>query len=237
MLQQVQDVAQHMPAIGEAWLTWLENDESKSAVEKTVRRFPALRQEWASWLTKQNNETVNPLRVASNLATAQLAWATAEEHPEIGPILKRYHDALYQGLAETAQRMTEFTAKALEGKRFIETLRQLVASDRVVIRGRDNPTPTMDERDRLVGWFDADGVYLSLELAVRAVEGVLGPYGLGSISERNLCEQLHRLGLIRSRDETNGRWKKLVRIDGKGRRLMHLVATALEEVGDDDVPF
>jgi hypothetical protein len=79
----------------------------------------------------------------------------------------------------------------------------------------------------LVGWQDGDNTYLSIELARRAVEGLLGRDSLAGISNRALYQQLDELGLIATKG-VDGRPTIVKRLAGKPQRVLHLKPEAFQ---------
>jgi hypothetical protein len=123
--------------------------------------------------------------------------------------------------------MTTWAAEALEVRRFLDALRALITSGRCVLQ-QINPIPDGTiEPDRLVGWQDGDNTYLAIELARRAVEGLLGRDSLAGISNRALYQQLDELGLIATKG-VDGRPTIVKRLAGKPQRVLHLKPAAFQ---------
>lgn len=73
--------------------------------------------------------------------------------------------------------------------------------------------------DRMVGWYDSNGIYLLPNIAVSAVEKVLGWGGLNKISLRALYNQFESLGVLAP---GSGNSTKTKALGGKVRRVIHL---------------
>ena len=123
--------------------------------------------------------------------------------------------------------MVKRTRIAREAVRFLATIAELLISGRCVLAvkgARTNESP-----DRVIGWRDAktDTVYLLPDVAKREVLKVLGPDGLGILSDNALHEQIADMGLIASHDPE--RLTKVARVEpgGKTVRLLHLHARAV----------
>lgn len=225
-LTEAQQLGEHLNAVGYAWLKWLQTSDAHKVCEQVAQRFSSLRAEWMAYLRNQQQRTVNPARVATNLATNQLAWYVLQHHPDLGAFAARHAQTHAAGLTLVAEEMARLTAEALEANRFLETLIELITSGRSLLLPACHEAQD-EERDRFIGWKDSDNsVYLLPELARLAVERVLGIGGLNGLSNATLYSQLAGLGLIESSD--SGRHTKNIRSDqGKVVRVLHLKADAL----------
>jgi hypothetical protein len=128
-LGRAQALAAHLPAVGEAWLAWLEGAGAAAAVEDGSR-FPGMRARWLEHLRGLQAESANPLRVASSLACNELAWDAMRRCPELGALAERFADAHLAGLLLTAEEMGGRTVVSLEAARFLAVLRELLATGR-----------------------------------------------------------------------------------------------------------
>jgi hypothetical protein len=234
-LAEAQRLARHLPAVGRAWIAWLEADAGQAAAAAAARRFPEERRRWLGVLCAAGRQMVNPARVAANLATNALTWQVLAEHPELGPLAARYAAAHAEGLAAIAADMAGRTAGALEATRFLEALRGLLATGRCCLVPRDSGA--LPRGERVIGWADgAGGAYLEPALARHAVEEVLGGDGLGRISSAALYAQLDALGLIASHDP--GRLTRKLRAGPVTTNTLHLAAAALApaDAGEGPAP-
>jgi hypothetical protein len=105
-------------------------------------------------------DTGNPLRIAENLATNELTWRIACRHPQIGPVLQPHSAAHNAGLRIIAARMAESTAEALEAHQFLSTVRELLTAKQYSLIPRQVGEPPDFEAGKVLGWYDAGGVYL-----------------------------------------------------------------------------
>lgn len=231
-LAQAQRQAQHLNAVGRSLLDWLENDASRPVIASAAQQFPNLRSTWAKRIIEADRNATNPLRVASNIATNQLAIWILRHHPEIGPVIAPYADQHTTGLLDLAIGMAQRTAESLEATRFLHTLQEMLATNELVLipaAGNDYPLPPPERR---LGWRAEDGtIYLLGQKALSDVLKKLGADALGGISLPTLYDQIAALGLIASYGRSGDHHTKLVRIAAEGGRpirVLHLKAAALE---------
>jgi DNA primase catalytic core len=229
-LAEAQDNADHLCAVGHAWLTWLESDAGQACAKKLAKDFVDARSAWAEQVQQYHENSVNILRVASNLASNAITWRILCQHPMIGPCLRDRTDAHAQGLKILAEGMAHNTATSLEATRYLVVLRELLVSERYILL-KVTEQPTMEsERTRVIGWQAEDGsAYLLPKLARAAVDSVLGPRGLGDLSEQTLHSQLDGLGALQSKQD--GRFTTVQWIAGEkaARRVIHIKAEVLKE--------
>ncbi|MHC4463682.1 MAG: hypothetical protein ACYS6W_12870 [Planctomycetota bacterium] len=253
-LTKAQEFHNHLPAIGGVWLDWIESDEGRQAIAEISAKFPDYRAKWIDQLNEIRTDSVNKLRVSSNLATNQLTWELLTRHPDIGPLAKKYQQAHTDGLTNiVAVAMAEATAEALEATRFINALRELYATERVMVLPVVTPELQTEmekldierQKDRIIGWFDDKGVYLLPSTARQAAERLLGPGSLNGISNTAICKQLDEHGLICSQGKN--RYDKNKRIGDKFKTIIHLKPDVMTAENDlpvtkqpnpaDDIPF
>jgi hypothetical protein len=126
--------------------------------------------------------------------------------------------------------MAHSTVEALEGVRFVNALRDLLAIGRAVLLPRQvaYPDPGTRELERVIGWEDGNGgAYVIPNVSRFAVERLIGADGLGHLSDHTLYSQLDDLGMLASKGKnTHTRVIKLA--DGATRRVLHLGSRALE---------
>jgi Domain of unknown function (DUF3854) len=223
----------HLSAVGSAWLSWLESEEGQQAATEAVKGQESTRDSWAKTLGAVRHDMVNTMRVATNLATNQLTWQVLLKHPSIGPVLAPFREAHASGLKAIATEMASYTAEALDATRFLAALKELLASEQAALLPTRGEIPLSSERDRMVGWRDAEGpIYLLSETARKAVEQILGSRGLGDLSDTTLHTQLDGLGLLEAKGK--GRLTIVKKIRGKCERVLCLKPAAIEEREDDD---
>jgi hypothetical protein len=219
-----------MPAVGAAWLEWLEGDGAALAAE-AGNQFGPLRSQWASFLRKAQPDMVNVLRVASNLASNQLVFLLACEHPEIGPILKPHCKALVKTLEAIGGAMGGLTVESLEAERWLSHLRSLVASGRAAILDVNDSEATVkaaQSGNKVIGYRDGAGVYVLPTETLAAMVAVAGRDVISGISANTLYKQLGEIGAIASQGRDRVSIGK--KINGVNTRVIHLRADILTEV-------
>lgn len=247
--KQVQRLASHLCAVGNSWIEWLEDEDARKAIIElnSENEFIARREKWMEKLKKVRSDIVNIWRVAVNLATNELAWETLMMHPVMGQLAKDFQEFHQAGLEQiVAREMADATAGAMEGVKFITILRELITTKRAILKRRDihvNPM-TDDERalynynkDRIIGWQDAAGIYLLPGVTRSAIERLMGSDALGQLSNAAIYKHLDNMGLLlRGRNKST----KTLQMEGESERVIHLVPEALDPNGDDDeepIPF
>ena len=226
-LTESQRLGMHLSAVGATWLNWLSSDEACAIYAHSIGQFSSLRDEWLTYLRSQQHQTVNPARVATNLATNQLTWYVLQQHPSFSAFAHRYAQAHADGLFQVADEMAVLTAEALEASQFLETIIELLASGRCLLLPAFKDALN-NERERFIGWQDVrdSSIYLIPDVARNAVERLLGGGGLNNLSNGTLYKQIAGLDLIASHDQ--GRNTKNIRINNNQIiRLLHLKAEAL----------
>jgi hypothetical protein len=172
--------------------------------------------------------------VATNLATNQLTWEIMIQHPTIGPVVRQYRLAHCGNLFHVASYMASATTTALEANRFLDILRELLASGRATVRDGQAAHEKVDP-DRFIGWKNADGTFNILPLVARSLVERLSADSLGLVSTKTLLGQLADRGMLKSTDQ--GKHEKTIKIDGRSYKTVHLTAKALtgDDSKDDDV--
>jgi hypothetical protein len=128
-LTRAQALSAHLPAVGEAWLAWLEGEGAAIAAEAGAR-FPVLRARWLEHLHEMHADMTNPLRVASSLACNELAWWVLLGHPQLGALADRFDETHAAGVYLAADEAGSRTTVSLEAARFLAVLRELLATGR-----------------------------------------------------------------------------------------------------------
>lgn len=231
-LSRAQTLAEHLPAVGESWIAWLESDEGQAQVTKFSAKLPDTRARWATVLQSRHAQAVNVLRIATNLATNELTWLLACEHPIIGQLLSDYTHEHYEGLMEIAEVLAERTSLSLEAQQFASALRELLTTRQYILIHRSKDEPMDLDRDRMLGWYDQDGLYLLPKITLKAIKYLLG---LGSlpISPQALYSQMESLGwlAVTGNDST----VKVMRIADRTVRVLHLSPAILDEESGIDI--
>lgn len=224
LLGKAQLLAPHLAAIGQAWIIWLETDEGKAIVVQAAARFSAVREEWTTFLLGVRPDIVNVLRIASSLATNELTWAIAEQHPLIGSLLQKYGDQYFEGLKSVAIEMAKYTANALEATRFVGMLRDLLITQQAILIERGS-RPGLDG-DRMIGWKDVDGgAYLLMGVCRALMLRHFGKDCLNTISETMLYSQMKDLGyLVPGRERSTTTIREL----GTVQRVVQLTSDAVQ---------
>ena len=232
-LTEAQHLADHLNAVGKAWLDWVISPAASECFMKAQPRFKDVREHWMQELRGYQSRTVNPARVATNLASNQLTWELLCQHPCMGAFFEKYKNTHQAGLQMVAVTMARLTAEALEATRFLDALDALLSNNRCVLLPAFKQ-PGNADRDRHIGWQNEDGSLCLLPIPARsAVERMLGFDALNKISPQGLYAQLAGLGLIASHDPDRN--TKVFRIGEKGARLLHLKADALLQVDPQGV--
>jgi hypothetical protein len=228
-LTEAQGLAQHMPAVGNAWISWLEGDGAAKAAEMG-KVFGPQRNKWAAYLRKVQPGMGNILRVASNLASNQLVYLLACEHPTIGPILRPFRDALDATLRDVGRAMGGLTVESLEAERWLSHLRSLVASGRAVILDVNDSEATVkaaQSGNKVVGYRDGAGVYVLPTEALAVMVAVSGRDVINGVSSNTLNKQLVEIGAIATQGKDRVSIGK--KINGVNTRVIHLHADILTE--------
>lgn len=195
-LTEVQAGSDHLCAVMGAWLDWILSDDGKIIVANIASKFTARRTMWASTLRKMRDNMANINRVATNIATNQLAWEMMMACPTLAPILAPYAEAHAEGLAAVARGMATHTAEAMEANRYIEAIRSLVASKRGLLMPRTQDIPD-DAKGKYLGWEDDNGVYLVPEIAYIEVVSLMKENGgFNGVSKNTIHKQLAQINAL-----------------------------------------
>jgi len=225
-LTNAQKLSNHLCAVGGAWLTWTESDAGGAVAKRMKELFPSVRDRWAADLRKMRADMANPNRVATNLATSELTWLAMQECPALQTVAREYRKQHAAGLREIGEAMADHTAEALEASRYLNALRELLATERCVLVNRDTSIRE-DERGRVIGYNDGNGgAYILHKSAQKEVNALLGNGGLGGMSERTLHSQLVSLKAIGARDKD--RFTKNIRTANGVQNTLHIKPEALE---------
>lgn len=221
-LTAAQSHAVHLSALGLNWIEWLESSAGQRAVKDIAASLPEARMRWIDHIYQTDNQAQNPMRIATNLATNELTWQIAAQHPLLSKVVSDYIDTHRRGLESIANQMAQRTAESLEGERFLIALNQLLAAKQVVIIDRQMEINDFNA-DRVIGWKDSDGYYILPDIAMRHIRDLLGPMALNNLSQHTLIRQLV------SQEIAVGEGLRQLRINGQRRRVLHLRPGALGE--------
>jgi hypothetical protein len=231
-LTKAQENHPHLAAIGREWISWLHTDEGQEVLSDLEETFPGRRKKWTAFLRERRPDMVNILRVASNLATNTLVYDAAKRCPTLREVLGDHEDDYREGLGTIAYRMGDYTCESLEARRLLKGIKSLRAAGRVNFAKRLGTDHYEDENR--IGYWDEDGYYLILDLAIEAVEELYQRTdGLGGVTTQTLCSQLKDIDLVAR--TSRSRTTRTVRTgDGNRQRVLHLKKEALEEPEDTD---
>lgn len=222
-----QNLSGDLCAVGNAWLEWLQTADAQKAADEAVKLFPEYRAKWAQFIVKKHKDTANALRIASNLATNQLAYWIAAQCPTLKDVLTPLNEEHTEGLKEVAQDMAEATATAVEADRYLNALQTLLASGRCVIWERSTNLDSSMTRATHVGYYDGDGgAFLFPEVVMEQVCRLLGGKdALGNISNQKLYAQLAGKGVLAGQgaDKTT----EVITVRGQRSRVIHVTQEAI----------
>lgn len=225
MLSRAQANAEHLCAVGQSWIEFLESLHGQLIIQTTLYGYDDLRSSYLGQLTDIRKDAVNTRRVATNLATNETTWKVLLQHPEIGPVLSKFDSDYETGRTKVLATMANTTAESLAANEYIRAIRELVTTGRYRIEDPKEPSSPYDF-DRILGYnAPRGGVHLLPTIARNAVDALLKPRGLGGISPTALYKQLDDLGFIASkgRNET----VKTVTIHGSSVCVLHLTDEAV----------
>jgi len=237
-LAEAQAQADSMNAIGRLWVEHLMSDQGR-AQASAIRNgmFAGLRQDWIEYLGKSGKRLVNPYRIATNLAVNQMTWEALMLHPALGEWAKQHVAAHIAGLRSIADNLVGSTSNGLEANRFIEMLREVIASGRgYLIPGKGTPIDKVPDpalRARSIGWVDESGIYLFPQAAIELIRSVSGD-ALGGVSSATLYQQLKEIDAIQGSD--SGKLTKKVLIAGARTTIntLWLKSGVLEELTEEE---
>lgn len=232
MLTTAQESIEHACAIGASWIDFLESPDGHAIVTETTRDLDKARRAWHAKIKALNPGTVNPMRVATNLAINELTWLVLMQHPTLGEWAAQYHAAHHAGLQTIVETMTGLTAQSLEANRFIDALREAIGGGRAIIIKDKGIAPENltdpRETEKVIGWSDgANGIYLLPDVTLTLLKRAVG-LDLGGLSKNTLYAQLDELGMVVSKGKDN-RTAKVVWAGGRSQRVIHLRSVDIGE--------
>jgi len=199
-----QENAYHMSAVGWSWLEWLMGD-GRELAKSALADFGALRKRWHEALVRSRKDAPNTLRLAANLAANEYTYKLAMQHPVLGPIFAKYQNEYLRGMAELASYMADRTAESMESVRFVEYVKAMEFDRSIIIQ--DVPEPGPVEQEKLVGYRDAEIVYLHMKNTIKHIRRQFGPDALNGLTSTQIQDQLWSMGLTlfkRSKQKTIG---------------------------------
>lgn len=222
-----QDNSHHLSALGKAWIEWLADRDNQELIKSVANqsRFNHHRAKWAEKLSLAAPKMVNTLRVATNLTINQMAWKIMGMCPALTEYCSDFGAHHEAGLMECGTQMGERTRESLEANRLLDTVMDLLATQRYILVHRTANMPATAAGDHIIGWEDEKHIYLLVRPVLKAVADYLGRDGLGNISDRTLFKQLDDIGAIAERG--NGTMTKSVRVSDQIARVLVLKRAAL----------
>lgn len=230
-LAKAQGGAEQMQAVGATWLEWLEVEEHRhEAAALAQMQWTTTYEAWRKVVMEAEPNVANAPRIITNLAIHELTWRIASLCQPLTGLLAEHADAHDAALHTIAVSMAARTTEAVDATHFLSALRELLTSGAAVLMLRTPPQePKPDERDRMLGWKDGNGVYLLPELALAAARRLLGN-GSIPVSAQALYSQLDGLGAIAEKGKDKA--TKLIKVSGKVSRVLHLKAQSV--VGEQE---
>lgn len=171
-LTKAQAGARHLSAVTGAWLDWLVTPDAQTIIRTQAACLTDRRTYWASVLRRERGDMANINRVATNLSTNEITWRIMEACPMLQGICREFKSEYYAGLQVLARDMAHRAAESSESNRYIEALRSLLATKRLLLMPRVHDIPD-DARTKYLGWEDEKGVYVVPEIAHREIQDLL----------------------------------------------------------------
>jgi hypothetical protein len=229
--------------IGTMFIYWIASEEGKDAARFIVENKDDRLKATNEFVLQKYPKMVNSLRVSKNLQKIVDMYELLCKSPVIGPVMESYQEEFWSGYMRILTIMHESTNEAFEANHFIETLKALVDSKRAVLLPKDQNLRALylvDEfkfnKDqafqRLIGYEDADHVYLIPKLARSTVDKFGGRDGLNGISNRALFSQLVGMGIVEDLNNS-GKASSLVKVDGKVMRVLVISKPKWDEFYED----
>jgi hypothetical protein len=232
LLAHAQRLAAHLSVVGAAWLRWLESPDGQRIAKEAGGALASKRTQWGDYLAQERADLANPLRVSTNLAIHEIVWRALTQFAPLATLARELTPALVEGLRGCASNMAAATADTREVTRFLNGLREALATGAALLGGKFEETSgfTQQNADRYIGWYGdingKAGAYLYPERARQVVSRFIND-DLSGISQRSLGDQLKAGGWLVRTDEKTGYTQILVKINGKPSRVWHVTAAAL----------
>lgn len=233
----VQENALTLNAVGREWIDWVEG-EGRAVIIETWKSFQLCRARWAKIVRSQRDDVLNAGRIASNLATNDVAFSIICQHPTIGKTFKAYKEQHESGLRELAKYMAAETTESMAAIKLLNYINAMLIDGSATLIDTRTDAPDR-ERERMIGYRKDDQVLLLMTNVLRRVKEAFGPNCLNGEKSSSIYAQIDSLGLI-----ANGYEAKPVprTINGKGHRLLILDAERFdnyakfgENEGDDEM--
>jgi hypothetical protein len=199
--------------------------------------FDEFRKKWTRIVSVNFPKMLNKTRVATNLASNELTWAVLSQIPELKPVLEQHAKAHTKGLMDSAAILQDVTSKANEAEVFLDTLREMVSSNRLDIKpnreacGRNSHNP--DSKVQFDGWWEGSDLCVIPGAIFQKMDRDMGvKFG---VSLPTLYQQLYEKGAFVSCDKGG---TKTFRIPGRvSTRALYLKSDYVQfQLPEDDEP-
>jgi len=208
-----------LPAIGRAWLLWLQTDDGQKFIQQIAAKFPEKRSEYQDAL---NKDTPAANRVGQNLAYNWMIWEGMCQHPTLGPFYSQYKREYEDGIEKFLKSVAIETKKGSEAERIVEMMLDRLHRDLKL--WKESLDYHMGYRDTVIGWDDAEHLYIFPDELMKQV----GTLRLTQeLSGEAIGKQLFQLGYIERGDD--GHTTKLKRYPGtkQGKRVWWFIKEAI----------
>jgi hypothetical protein len=243
-LSAAQEGARHLNALLRAFIEFVIVEEH-GAVARAMADVADRRDRIGATLRRAVPGGTNLGRVAMNLALNATAWELLLAFlANLGAIDQTRHAALraeYEAqLPDLARGVATLVTEEKASALYLGALKGLVAGERAVLRdldgqfALDGDTPVeLRPGQTMLGWRDAEGIYLIPEIAYNAVAAFLRQGGQEfGFTKNAVHEQLHSDGLLVRVGKDSKAIVKRVGKDKKTERVLHLRPDALDETED-----
>jgi hypothetical protein len=232
LLMQAQDNVKHLPAIGRAWIEFLESVEGQKIINQFVAKLPTVQKDVLQQLLSANPAitTSNPQRLARNIAYNRMVFAVLCQHPVLGALFKRYDQEYIESIRTIGDTMAQKAVESNPALIFISIIRDMLNSGSGVLLEGTSAHSTDDINDsearRMIGYkAPKGGAYLVPARVQSAIDYFVGKDALASVTPNSLYKRLCELGYLASVDNNGNLPSKKIR--GKTMRVLHLTEQAI----------
>lgn len=192
-----QNNAEHLCKIGEAWIDWIESKDGADKIKDIESTYFDRREYWFGVISSllAPKSRLNKRRMATNTTTVELTIRCMMAHPVMGKAIEFVSDQdVLDAVFKVAETLCEGAAFADEGEKFLDYLKQLLQTGRVIVVEADQDMDMLDreERERAIGWEyrkDSNFVLVNIRLIRSKIGEVFRDY-LGNISDKALKRKL-----------------------------------------------
>lgn len=220
ILTEAQALQDNLPAIGKAWLTWLQDNPNK--IKADVSGFEDIRQEYIEKI-KSSNNNINVGRIASNLAVIKVVSNIALLCPVTKEIFEGHEKDFEDGIAELLTCTPSSIAETSEVEMFVTALRELITSGRARVIERCRPVTEEGEvalfdsgKEEIghsfapeIGWIKEGELCIYPDIARKLVNEIAP--ATQHITNKTLYKQLDERGYIQADVEGGQRKRTLKR--------------------------